>query len=333
MAGEQGNKAAMARAKALEMLTVFGWKKVGPEEQNWACVTQEHLNERDKEKKAHSTDIVFSYDDPYEARRIYLNTDLKSYAAGTIQKSRLKKELINLAQATECANKSEEWQNLYQSETHNSTVHGLLFIYNHDAKYDESFVDILDTIRASSIKLRKPYKLVVFGPKLIWYLYCVSSDILKTCTQMGLNFDECGFYYPELVRARTRLDQAHAATIEMVTGPWQIFRYPSSHKGNESGGYLFYYHGTGETIDEFKYIIDYIFRYQLLREKGTVQIRLINPSSDAASKFDKARNSYAEDFYGFEDFGKKEFQQRIERISYKSVTGVESHYSEIELGM
>jgi hypothetical protein len=332
MAGETSNTAEMARTLATELLGIFGWKKVGSKEQNWDCVTPEHKNEKDKEKKTHSTDNVFSYDDPYEPKRVYLNTDLKSYAAGTIKKGMLKKELRSLAQTTECACKSEQWQKLYQSEEHNSKILGLLFIYNHDGNFDESFTDFFDSVRASSIKLQSPHKVVVFGPKLITYLASVANDILTTSARQKFDLKDCGFYYPELIRSRTRSDQLNAATIEMLTGPWQILRHPPF-ENQRLGGYLIYYNGSGATTDEFKYLIDYIFRYQLLRELGTIEIRTVGASNDAASNFAKAKAAYAEDFYGFEDFGRKEFEHRIERISFRSVPMIMPTFSTIEIGM
>ena len=51
---ETSNTAEMARTLATEVLGIFEWKKVGSKEQNWDCVTPEHMNEKNKEKKTHS---------------------------------------------------------------------------------------------------------------------------------------------------------------------------------------------------------------------------------------------------------------------------------------
>ena len=332
MAGEKGNIAKMARIHALELFDVFGWKLVGSEEKNWDCVTPAHKNEKDKEKRTHSTDIVFSYDDPYEPKRVYVNTDLKSYAAGTITKAKLKKEMRSLAQTTECCLKSDGWQKLYQSEEHNSKVVGLLYIFNHDSKFEENFNDFFDSVRANHIKLSKGSRIVVFGPQLISYLASVANDIHLSGSRHKFDYKECSFYYPELIRAKTHSDHLNAATIEMLNGPWQILRHPPT-RGETVGGYYIYYSGLGNTTDEFKYIIDYIFRYQLLREPGTIVIKTVFGCGEASSNFDKARTAYAEDFYGFEDYGRKEFEQRVQRITFKSVQKVITSFSDTEIGM
>ena len=47
----------------------------------------------------HPTDVVFYYDEPYSNHRTYINCDLKSYAANTIQKGEVRKAVQSLARA------------------------------------------------------------------------------------------------------------------------------------------------------------------------------------------------------------------------------------------
>jgi hypothetical protein len=331
MAGETANIAEMARKQATELFEVFGWRQVGPTDQNWSCATKGHGK---GQNVMHPTDSVYHYDDPYHTKRIYLNTDLKSYARDSITDGSIVSALTSLSKATECANKSEGWQKLYAPDGKNYRVIGLLYIFNHDGEYDKDFSSRILDIRSPRIGLRKGYRVVALGPPDLVYLSSVAQDILAQITREGLPpMAKIRFYYPELIQRRTQLNLARAATIEVLTAPWQVFHYATSSGGEGPGGYYLYYRGAGETLDEFKYIIDYIFRYQLLREAPSVQIRVPFASNDAASNFGKAKESYAQDFYGFEEYGKEEFAKRLEQISFQSIAFVSTKYSGIEIGM
>jgi hypothetical protein len=170
---ETGNTSEMARKLAVDMFGVFGWRDAGAHDQDWECVTRAH----GPKGKTHPSDVVFQYDDPYESKRIYVNTDLKSYAKGTITY-------------------------------------------------------------------------------------------------------------------------------------------------------------TGETIDEFKYLIDYVFRYELLREvSAKVQIRMPFADNNAASNFFKAKENYAEDFWGYEEFGKVEFTKRLDSITFSPLGQIVNSFSNVAIGM
>ena len=121
----------MAELASAEIFSVFGWEQSPLMNQNWSCVEQEK-HHRQKKVKTHPTDTVFKYVDPYSGTDLYIQTDLKSYAKGTLETADLVKAIRELGRATECANKSEDWKRLFVDQTRNNDVLGMLFIYNHD---------------------------------------------------------------------------------------------------------------------------------------------------------------------------------------------------------
>lgn len=328
MGGETGNTSEMARKLAVNLFKVFGWRDAGAHDQNWKCVTPSH------KLKNHPSDVVFYYDDPYESKRIYVNADLKSYARGSITDAKVKEALTSLAKATECANKADEFQKLYSHEDHNKKVVGMLFIYNHDDDYDDDFSKILIDTRSANISLKKGSRLFVIGPKDVTYLSAVETDILAESTRRHLSaLDQCRFYYPELILARTQTNFSRVATLETLTGPWQVFHFATSESGDGPGGYFIYYSGKGDSHDDFKYIIDLIFRYELIRDNRTIEIRLPFATNEAASNFHKAKESYTEDFWGFEGYGRTEFNKRLEKITFVPLGKIVNKFSGVAIGM
>jgi hypothetical protein len=88
---ETENIARMAAKVSDEVFTVFGWQTKGPINQNWTCSTEAHG------KATHPSDVVFWYDDPYSTARVFINTDLKSYAATSISKAAVAGAVSSLA--------------------------------------------------------------------------------------------------------------------------------------------------------------------------------------------------------------------------------------------
>lgn len=136
MGGETSAIQRVAGKISEDIFSVFKWNSAAREDMNWDCCQEAHS------KKTHPSDVVFYYIDPYEEEMVYLNTDLKSYAEGTIGKKIVEGALTSLALATECANVSEEWRMKYvHEESLGYNVRGLLFLYNHDNLYDKDFYE------------------------------------------------------------------------------------------------------------------------------------------------------------------------------------------------
>ncbi|MCQ4437276.1 hypothetical protein NO135_19980, partial [Clostridioides difficile] len=83
MAGETSAIAKMAVRVSDDLFEWFRWKRIPLPDLNFDCVkTATHAPSKDKH--THPVDAVFHYTDPYLNKIIYMNTDLKSYASGSI---------------------------------------------------------------------------------------------------------------------------------------------------------------------------------------------------------------------------------------------------------
>jgi hypothetical protein len=212
---ETAKIAEIAEKASREVFSVFGWERRPPKDRNWECVTEQH------NKETHPSDVVFSYDDPVEHSTVFFTTDLKSYAKPTISQDKVKVALKSLSMSAECAAKAAKWRDLYVNMAQNYKVRGLLFVYNHDGEFDLDFGSWLKDATSSSIKLRRPVKIHVIGPKEIRYLCTIANDIrCERGTERNLpDGDDCSFFYPDLVRVRVKSNYCKAATIEVLSGP------------------------------------------------------------------------------------------------------------------
>lgn len=320
---ETATIAKMADLVSKEIFTVFGWQRRPHKDQNWKCVVKSH------KKKTHPSDVVFSYDSPLESGRVYLTTDLKSYAAKTLTKDKLQEALVSLSMSTECANQCEEWQNLYADPESNFRVNGLLFVYNHDGEFDREFTTVLSLVKQTSLRIKAAYRLYVFGPPEIAYLYTIANDILKKRGQRELpEAEHCKFYHPDLIRHRVTSNTLEAATAEMLLSPWQVLRYEPTAATSNVGGYIVYYRDPAKSADELKFLLDYLFRFQLVAESVRIEIRAPFADSKASAFFETAKEQYAKEYFGF-----PEFKKRLDQITFSSITTVHSKFSTEELGM
>jgi hypothetical protein len=324
MAGESENISKMAEMLTKEMFNEFFWEQSGPININWECVNENH------KKKTHPSDIVFSYQEPYLNSRTYLNCDLKSYSKKSINKISIKTAIENLSMAVSCAENSEDWQKKYIiSNNDNFTVHGLLFIYNHDGEYDNDFQIILEEATQTNIQLALNRRIYILSPKDICYLYTVVNDLKRLRGDGYLpQIHDYQYYYPDLINkkvvsARTRF----AATMEMLLGPFLVLRYKIQKKNNIFG-LLIYYKKEGKSTEEFIYIIDYLFYYQQLQNYEKIDICLINPSKDAPAIFAIAKKEYLVKLNESE-----KLEERLNAINYRSVNNIFKSFSEVEIGM
>ena len=173
----------------------------------------------------------------------------------------------------------------------------------------------------------------VFGPREICYLQTVASDLRRlrgTTDKEGIPLlpgrDKCSFYYPDLFRKKALRNWNASGTLETLSGPWQVVKY----RGPDSiaTGYLVYYRGTGSTRDEFLYLIDYFFHYQLLQDSSSIKIRAVFAANEAAANFAKAKEEYA---HARE--GEEMLLERLERVSFSGISAVFTQFSNIEIGM
>jgi hypothetical protein len=310
--------ARMAEKVSEEIFSLFKWTEHGSRNQNWDCVCQE-----EHQKTTHPSDIVFSYDHPYSSQRIFLNVDLKSYGASSINKGKLISAVENLALSVTCANLSTDWGNRYASQYADREIAGLLFVYNHDGEYDKDFDSLLEKVEFDKVPLRPNRKLYVFGPKQTTYLINIAHDLkLKFASENN----EFSFHYPDLVHAHPHTQSQDAASIELLLSPWQIVK--PKKKDTKIDYLCCYYNGIGESLDEFKYLIDYFFRYQILDDD--LKIRILAPFAcpEAGRNLKNAKDAYAGDFYKL-----REFRARLDRIEYYPMSTVNMRFSAENIGM
>lgn len=320
---ETSNIAQMAVKVSTEIFEVLGWNRVGPYDQNWTCVTESH------DVATHPTDVVFAYDDPYRNERILWNVDLKSYAANTINKSKLSGAIVSLVKTVQCAATSKGWSDLYGDDESNWRCDGMLFVYNHDGEFDRNFGQLLASVENSHLKLQRGRRLAILGPADISYLVNVTSDIihLRGREVIPIAKDSTEFWYPDLVRPKHRAQPTSAATIEMVTGPWVTLQIHPQSNG-EKRRFLVYYREDGSTVEEFVYLIDSFFRFQMLSvdREAAIDVRLVSPCKEAITNFAKAKSRIASTLYGLTG-------KRLEAVRCETIQTVVRRFGEIEIGM
>lgn len=326
---ETNNTAQIAEIISEELFPEFGWKRVGPLNQDWACVkTEEH------KKVTHPSDVVFFYNEPYRDIITYVQTDLKSYATGSITKSALTKAIQSLAMQVSCAESSPEWQDRYLHGHANFEIVGMLFVFNHDSGYDQTFDEVLCDLDLDDIDLPENTKIVVLGPVEIHWLYNVSQEIIRMrgrAKERLPDRDKCSFFYPQPVtRALLRNEKNCPANLEVLTGPWIVLRYPPS-SADYHTGFVIFYRGKGETVEEYLYILDYLRQHEMLHEEIQIQIRSIDKFGVAQNNFQKARHRYVEQIGGVESEGG--IHNYIDAISYNLINAIVPEFSPRAIGM
>lgn len=308
---ETVSTAKMAEWLADQIFDEFGWQRRPPRNTNWECVTARH-HKKDG-KKVHTSDAVFTYDHPYEHDRIYLTTDLKSYASSSIQKPKIREALRSLAESADCANKSKEFHDLYVDEATAWKAEGLLFVFNNDSQYSDDFYDKFQAIAASGFSLKPHLRLFVLGPEEVRYLLTIAADIRDEYGKENLpTRDKRTFFHPNLYRARPKSNYTLSAPIETLLAPWQLLYH--SDPTTRKSGYYMYYRGKGETADEFKFLIDYLFRFHVVHRSEPIVVKLTRGEKTALSNFEIAKEQYGRDYHRL-----PEFVDRLKLIDVKVV--------------
>ncbi|WP_141323178.1 hypothetical protein [Myxococcus sp. AB025B] len=281
----------MAEKISKEIFSTLGWTIVGPLNMDWECSTLQHQSPGGR--GTHPSDVVFRYEDPYSNQTIFVNTDLKSYGKTSIKRSELIKTINSLAQDTDCTRRSRTWQERFVPAGIQYTTVGMLFIYNHDNQYENDFRDTLISIDSKSIDIAPDLQLFVFGPEDVLYLLNLVYDMehLKYQKIIPTN-SECRFFYPQLIRKRAHTQYSKTLTIDALTSPWQIYTFDDTEQQRPIKGRVVYARSKGASADEFKYIFDYLFRFQLIDSDTRIIFRFPYASREAPSIFNSAIESY-----------------------------------------
>ncbi|MEO3715896.1 hypothetical protein [Roseateles flavus] len=350
MSGENEAISKMAKYVSDELFSWFKWKRVELQNFNFACVKQAGHAPAKAAEHTHPVDAVFYYHDPYQNRDVFLNTDLKSYAKGSITVAKILPALRSLAQAIDCARVSEEWHDRYVPHDSAYEVRGLLFVYNHDNEYDKSFYDLLfEPINGRGSKEPKQVKLEalpiadgqsihIYEPQLISYLSSLVVDAARLHKNGTFPETEYEFVYPEMRLHKTSGEKfSRAATVEMLAGPYLIIRHDKVIKYNERSGapedrypegYVIYYHRSGSSAEEFAYFLDILSGFQILDGGHKIRVRMIHhePASDPKSNFKRAINNYAQE-WGFDKYK----LERLREIEFELVEMTKYSFSQTPL--
>lgn len=322
--GETINRAEMAVKISDEIFSFFGWSRRPLRDHNWDCVTKKH------DKKTHPADVVFSYDDPFQRVHPYILTDLKSYAKATINFANVKDSLESLAQSVDCATRSGSFRELYIEENDTFNVMGMLFIYNHDNLYPKGVEEMLKDISSKMLGIRAGLKLAVVGPSKISYLKSIANDIYVLRAKKQISDSEyCNWFYPDLKLIHPKWEVGPCATIEMLLGPWQILKYEKAGTDHQKEGYIFYYDGPGSTVEEFTYLLDCLFQFQLVKKNIIISVRMPNAEPAAKNNFEKSKEAYSYQFFPVSDL----ILDRLNQITFDRVDKIVPQYSEIDGGM
>ncbi|GAA6141942.1 hypothetical protein [Hydrogenophaga sp. 5NK40-0174] len=310
----------------------FGWVVHPKRDDNFPCVNPNHTVKSKKadasgkkiqQKKTHPGDVVFHYQDPYIGRRVYLHTDLKSYAKDSVSSVKLRSAIESLAMTVECGRSSEVWRTKYSvPEGEAFDLRGLLFVHNHDGLYMDDFDETVRKTKLGTIPIAPGVYIHLIGPHDISRLYTIANDIIRLKYEKLLP-EKYSFYYPDLVMWHRKGDvYSQSATIEALTAPYFIINYEGNNK--LSSGYVIYYNRSGSSVAEFQYFLDSLSRYQMLEPDKFIRIRMVSkaPSEEYLSHFDAAKEQYAR-AWGFDESR----MEVMNAIQLSPVTAVASTYS------
>jgi hypothetical protein len=329
------NTAEIAKKILRDILKQFFWELRPPEDHDFECSLSHHTSESGKSKKTHPCDAILFYHDPYLNKKIYLHTDLKSYAKNTLKQKNIRNEINSLAMALECARVSESWKRKFPTDRYeNYEVRGLLFVANHDNEAPLDFQQQLSKISKSNLKIAKGQVIHVLGPKQISDLFAIATDIKCSIQDRALS-QRYRFFYPDLTLWKRTVadDVCTAATIESLLSPFFIIKHDAvaDEYGREvlCKGSLVYYSRPGTTVDEFVYLLDSLLRYQLVKANEIIRIRVVGAESDTdlRSTFDQAKYKYCRE-WGFESTREEE----IMSITIDTIQRTLPNYSPGKIG-
>lgn len=355
-------------SKILDELGKFLKWEINPENDlNFNCLSpQEHFSNEGKKKSkkvktdeeiseenhTHPTDIVISYFDPYLNKKVYFNTDLKSYATNSIKLGGVTEWLTSLANGTACCRLNETWRQKYQVES-NSEIRGLLFVYNHDGEFKKSIYEFIYDFRIKSsdteetdakrrrhgvhiknLNLAPNTYLHILDPLTISRVLSIKQDLIEfqNSHKVGLSeridFPFNYFYPPKQLFKSSVTPKEAPATMELITGPFLIVTFDNykivTLDDNDEpkteimqGGTIVYYNEEGDTPEEFMYLIETLMMFDLIKEGSKTFIKhcFNKPSINAFQNFENAITQYCNIW----DYSES-MKSVLENIEFRQVT-------------
>ena len=342
---ETENIARMAEEVASEIFPALYWEKVPPINQNWNCVKRaEHGREK---TKTHPTDAVYRYLHPYTGKHTYIIFDFKSFADTSISSGSMGNATRQLGFTLDCAMVSNDWQGLYVSDD-DYDLQGCLFVYNHDNNFKRDlskqiYSNLSSDFPISWPQIQKNHEISIIDPHTIVFLYSLQDDLDRSVGKEVLPKSAYrGFYQPDKQIQYQKL--AHNRHYQVPLLPEQavsetiILRYDihqlETQVTYESGkaGFIIYYRGSGENVDEFIYLIDSLFCYQIIDHSAKIEIKILSPHRKAFPNLDKAKREYSM-MVSSSDSIASFIKDRLNIVSITTLKRVVPAFLETELGM
>ncbi|MBF8674021.1 hypothetical protein IRZ53_14475 [Pseudomonas fulva] len=339
--GERANIGKIAEKISDDLFKFFKWEIVGPANLNFLCVKKEiHAKTRTGDHH-HPTDVVFKYFDPYANKMVYLHTDLKSYAKGSIGAGEIRKALVSLAKSIDCACVSPEWRERYLlARGERYLINGMLFVFNHDDLYDRDFFDHFKDLKSENLHVKAGQQLHIVEPALINYIATLRQDINSLIVNNTFPKKKYTFLYPEMTLHKAAGEYWNRpATVEMIASPYLIIHHGEVHETNEDDekvktygeGYLVYYRRSGASEYEFMYLFDALSRFQILNGDKDKKIRIRIICKDSS---DRLRSNYQAAIANYvREWNEDEHRRSIlERIELEVVTMAVHNYKAEHVG-
>jgi len=317
MGGETKNIDEIAGIISSRIFDELGWQTQVTTDISWDCCLRSHLNAKqllaENPKKSHPTDVVFKYKDPYSDETQYVQTDLKSYCAKTLEgNKKILATIRSLSQQVECAPRNTFWKKTFLDNTHEKyNVHGLLFIYNHDSEYDKDLYDKLSGAASAQYSLPEKSIIAVMDPKLIRFLLDFTETLEKRRAYTDKAHQEknilwhkipevekCTFFYPDKHNKIATKGKNLPATLEMITSGMLLYSYEHDFIRDDDGNRIdnkilnIFWQEEVNSSEHFIFMLEYIFNYQLLNQFD--KIFITTPFSSTSGDYLKeAIDNYA----------------------------------------
>ena len=86
-------------------------------------------------------------------------------------------------------------------------------------------------------------------------------------------------------------------------------------------------------MEEFKYLFDYFFKYQIADEHTPISVNMVYPHQDAHPIFAAAKREFARDYWPVANTSKTEFEAVLENIKFRQIQNIVQRFSEKDIGM
>jgi len=300
--GETVNKSEIAEQIGKRIFKPLFWDVSPPTNINFSCLYQKPKDPQEvienktyhTNQGTHPMDASFSYIDPYLGKRVYLNTDFKSYSSQSITSHKIRQDLASLAETINCAQDSSEWANFVCCIDEIKEVRGLLFLYNTDYKYEHNIDYILNRVKLENLPIAKNQYIHLLDPLTINRIYSLVKDLESLENKL---YDKYSFYYPNQRLSKNIVSNSIVpplpCTIEMICSTYTVIQYEK----NSTKGFLIYYNGEGTTKEEFMYLFDYLTSVQIpFNENLKIRASNANISKNIINNFRMAKQTYLQDW-------------------------------------